>query len=747
MKRPIWNLCLTTISIVLLANFAVAFDVETFIANFENKNDQTVLVGQIDSLSIIRGQFEFYLGQGELTLMDFGGGIPCAMVFKGKVHFIYSPPDEIERYQLHKFTGKDTLNNTFDDITFFYTIEIPNMPDTANFVRKKMTQKLWYTFRDLRDVAFKSLDTYLANNLLGDLISDGPGTFFYADFHYKKFDYYIFRENPGGDDQYRLYNLIWANGHHTYDCLAGHSLDDLLPSQRGVMDIDINHYDIDTKVETGDKMFCRARLQYTPLRQGRNYLRFYWFYKNKPILALDSNGDTLKVVHKEEAPGFGIVLNKPTNIGEEDYFDIEYESETLIRASGFYFNRGQAYWYPRNIFYDRATYSMSFKCIEDFTPVVSAYMIESKTEGGYNYSKWEQNIPVSIATFDLGLYDTIEFFREGLPPTRIFCWKFKTKYTKVEETGHDIIKSLEFFNLLFGNCPFDTIKVAEVPTFHGVGAPGLLHLSFLTTWAQISGNMGAFEQFRAHEVAHQWWGHIVDTDSYRDYWIIEGLAEYCGFIFYQSVFKNTKICENILSNWRLDINTTGSGYSIGSKAGPVVLGHRLSSSKSSDYGVLVYEKAAYIFHMIRYLFHNYGNDSDEAFIAFLKDILAQYKDRPIATEGLKSVLEEHTQTDMTWFFDQWIYGIYIPTYTFSYDTEKSPTGQFQVTCHVKQDNVPDDFKMVVPMTVVFEGDQFAHMKYWIDQPQMDIQLPPLPMKPKKIDFNIYDAVLCKVKYK
>ncbi|MCP4583916.1 MAG: M1 family metallopeptidase [candidate division Zixibacteria bacterium] len=740
-----FSVLVATMIIFLTAGVnARAFDVDTFVSNFENKNDQTVLVGQIDSLTIIRGNAEFHLGKGELTILDFGGGKPCAMVFKGKVHFIYSPPDEIEHYQLMKFTGKDTIDCKFDDITFLYTVDIDNFPNTTTFSSKNLSGDMWYDLRDIRNASEDHLGIYLANNLIGDLLNDGPGSFLYADFKMTKFDHLAFIDDPTRDDRYTLCKLVRKSGHASCDVWCGYSDDNSLPSQRGLMAIDIKHYVIDSRIERGDKMLVKCRISYTPMQMGKLYLPFFWYKKNQPLLAMSSDGDTLKIVHKKDSPGFGVVLKEPMSIGEDDYIDIEYQGETLIKAWGYFFNMAQTYWYPRNIFRDKATFELSFKCSEDFQAVASATLVDSQTKDGFNITRWRQDVPVVIATFELGLYNNDVFLELGIPPVNIFYSKSMTRKEQLGNSAHDIVLSLKYFSTLFGPCPFDTLKVAEFPGYHGLGAPGLLHLTDITTWSDYSPNKGSFEQFRSHEVAHQWWYHIVGVESYRDTWIIEGLAEYCGYAFYQSAFKNTEICKNILWNWRLNVNPPGPGESIGSEAGPVVMGRRLNSSKSKDYSVIVYDKSAYIFHMIRYLFHDYKSDSDDAFLAFLRDLLDRYKDKPITTSGLQEVVEAHAQTDMDWFFDQWVYGIHIPTYRFSYDTEKTADGQFQVTCHVKQEDVPDGFKMIVPLTVVFDDGQFAHMQYWIDQPQMDIELPPLPIKPKKIDFNTYDAVLARV---
>jgi len=768
---------ISVVGFIFTTGNVVAFDVELFIDNFKNRKDQKVLVGHIDSLAIIRGNAEFYLTDGELTMFDFGCGRPCAMVFDGKVRFIYSPPDEIEHYQLRKLSGKDTLNYKFDKITFFYTIELDNFPDTAPFTRQPIPKEAWKIFERANKDAFNYSGIYIPNHIIGDLLTGSAGTFFYADIWTDKFNHLAFREDPRCYDVYQLIKMRRAGGIQTYDVYGGYSADSMLPGQRGLMPIDIKHYEIESKIERGGKMTSKCRIHFTPMRWGRQFFYLFWYDKNKVLFALDSSGDSLFIVNKKNEYGIGVVLNKPMIIGEDDYIDINFKCESLRNYWGVFYIDGQTYWYPSNIFWDRATFELTYDCIEDYEVVSCGELIESSNKNGRRFSRWKLERPVNYVSFNLGKFESKDFVVEGIPPVKVYMAEnirhedmaaYMAKYhgeltsaNMIEKIGSDAANSLVFFTWLLGPCPFDTIKVTEIPFRHGQGSPGMIHLSWGTF--QFDDLIGGHEQFRAHEVSHQWLGHVIDNASYRDTWIIEGLADYCGFLYYGSIFDDTKNIKTNLYNWRREIILGGESkkYSTdlqragidnyitvtseGSKAGPMVLGRRLNSSKSFDYQSIVYTKAAYIFHMIRYLMHDYKTDSDEAFVAFLHDLLDKYKDRPITTAGLQKLIEEHVQTDMNWFFDQWVYGIHIPTYRFSYDCEQTPDGQFQVTYHVSQKDVPDGFKMVVPLTVVFEDGKFAHLRYWIDQPEQDIQLPLLPLKPKDIKFNTHNAVLCKVK--
>jgi aminopeptidase N len=41
------------------------------------------------------------------------------------------------------------------------------------------------------------------------------------------------------------------------------------------------------------------------------------------------------------------------------------------------------------------------------------------------------------------------------------------------------------------------------------------------------------QEVTPHEVAHQWWGHIVGWASYHDQWISEGFSDFSASLFLQ----------------------------------------------------------------------------------------------------------------------------------------------------------------------------------------------------------------------
>src|SRR5207248_2399458 len=102
------------------------------------------------------------------------------------------------------------------------------------------------------------------------------------------------------------------------------------------------------------------------------------------------------------------------------------------------------------------------------------------------------------------------------------------------------------------------------------------------------------------EVTHQWWGHQVGWRSYHDQWLSEGFAEFPSGLVLE-LRKGPGALNEFYELKRKRILEKQRGASLTSdQAGPITQGQRLNTYRTPGaYGVLVYEKGAYILHMLR----------------------------------------------------------------------------------------------------------------------------------------------------
>ena len=105
----------------------------------------------------------------------------------------------------------------------------------------------------------------------------------------------------------------------------------------------------------------------------------------------------------------------------------------------------------------------------------------------------------------------------------------------------------------------------------GQSWPSLVYLPIISffdstqRWQMFGTNSGLtdfIQEVTSHEVAHQWWGHIVGWSSFHDQWLSEGFADFSASLFLQATNPTP---DRYLKFWDqqqksiLDKNHTASG--------------------------------------------------------------------------------------------------------------------------------------------------------------------------------------------
>jgi aminopeptidase N len=266
----------------------------------------------------------------------------------------------------------------------------------------------------------------------------------------------------------------------------------------------------------------------------------------------------------------------------------------------------------------------------------------------------------------------------------------------------------------------------------------MVHLSFATF--HQTRQEGEDEVFRAHEVAHQWWGVGVDFTSYHDQWLSEGFSNFSGLWYLQTVRKDNKKYFEMLDRWRTAVLDRGE------QPAPIWLGYRAKSSKDDNgYSVLVYQKGAWVLHMLRIMMLDLKTMGEDRFTATMRDFYTTYQGKRASTQDFREIAEKHVGADLGWFFDQWVYGTEIPSYRVAYRTEAAENGQYRVKLRVRQENVSESFQMYVPVTLDLGGDRLARVRVKVRGPESEIELPLMPAEPKSLRFNDLSGVLAEVK--
>ena len=461
-------------------------------------------------------------------------------------------------------------------------------------------------------------------------------------------------------------------------------------------------------------------------------------------------------------PWVTLELPRTFQAGERFVVQLAYEGELLerLRASRDFLLKDTIYWQPRHPDSRLTQLDLTFRMPDRYQVASGGVMTDETVVDDTRIMRWVTDEPVRNMSFHLGEFDVTLVERESPPAVSVYGNDNHLGFApgNREKTVEDLTASIELFSDYFGPFPFSSLLTTETPTQSGQAFPGLLLLSY-----QAFGELhtGESELFRAHEVAHQWWGAAIDWEDYRDQWMSEGFAQYAAALYALQALDDEDQFLEMIDAWRHDVLGEGQigqgiglrhyGFSPGAlqrsdghESGALVVGYRLNSTETPfDYRIIVYEKGAYILHMLRSMLLDPETGSDERFRQMMRDYATAHIGGIMSTRSFEAAVTDAFGEPMDWFFDQWVYGVEVPTYRVDLDVRADNAG-FVLEGTVRQEDVSADFRMPVPIRLTFEDHPPMIRQIWVDRDEVRVDLP-LPARPRRVEFNHHHAVLAKIR--
>jgi hypothetical protein len=518
------------------------------------------------------------------------------------------------------------------------------------------------------------------------------------------------------------------------------------------------HQNLDVSFDKGGFLNGVATTTFAANIDGLRVVPLDLFWKLRTDKVTDGSGSSLPWIQEEkhEDMQYFVILPKPLSKGEQYTVKTTYSGKDAVthEGSGNYYPAARENWYPNTCFGDYATYEMTLRIPKGNTMAATGTLVSSATEGSQNVSVWKSDVPLAVAGFNFGEFKqesvtldkigvTVGSFVNKEPPD-----KFKDILAKPMQIrdpnqqpgysslgGNDdatsVLGSLSTTPLLkkalgegqlatqlytdyFGPMSYKSVRITQqTATNYGQSWPGLVFMPityFLdTTQRNAFGwneNNSYFRTVEPHEVAHQWWGHTVGFNSYRDQWMSEGFAEFSASLYVQLVRNNR---QEYLNFWKDERRMLLEKNQYGVRAidaGPLTLGVRVNSGRQgyNIYRELIYTKGAFVLHMLRMMMYS-PKTGDADFKAMMQDLVNTYRNKPVSTEEFKAMVEKHLTPamnaagdgKMNWFFDEWVYGTEIPSYSVDTTNETGADGKGAISLRVTQSGVSPNFRMVVPV--------------------------------------------------
>ena len=732
-------------------------------------------VAAVHGVVLRRDVMELRLDDGFAFELTPVGGRPMAIAYVGSGSLSFTPPLVVEQFNLQRVMGDSTINGPITAAVFLYadstgeelarSLKFGPAPGNAPDPNGAIGAALDYVMEKSAHSADESLLTALLNNTTTGYFAayvkrqKGESVMIQYDPAYAEEVFLLRRGHMPGQRSEIVCQFQSAN-----DLVKGVSVADEQPDA-----LIATSYDLEANIDGNYKYSGRANEQLVgrsdrfPLQwadfglygelevdsvttKDGTPLTFYrkkdqgelWVRFPKPLAAADTVD--LHFVYHGNLIGFGSALDDllPPWIDPS-------ERSIATALDQWAYIKSPSTWFPRYSFVQSVPVTMTFHTPKKYKFAAIGRLADSSTTGDVVTTRWVSEQPARNISFNIGHFDELDIRDPRIPPVtvqvnreaHVAISRFITSARNpLDFVGSDVANSLSFFSRMYGPPLFHHYYATEIPYWHGEAFPGMIHLSW-TTFLGVATD-GQDEIFRAHEMAHQWWGIGVEPAGYRDRWLSEGFSEFSGMWYMQMILRDNDKYLKTLKDSREAIRRERS------KAAPLGIGTRAAESWRGDYSLITYEKGAWVLHMLRNMLLDTRNMREDRFIATMRDFYTTYRGKRATTDDFQKVVERHVGVPMDWFFNEWVYGTSVPTYTFSWTTEPDSSGKgIAARLRVRQSDVPDNFSMYVPVLIKFAQGE-ALVRILVRGPTSETRLQ-LPAAPTEIQLNPLESVLAEVK--
>ena len=720
-------------------------------------------VADVNNLVLVRDAGRLTFGRGKLYLLSPVGGRTVGAVFRGEGRFTFTPGLPAEQARLRRFADSTVLDGPITEAVLLFADSTPEQIRALTFGPGEIPGEVADRARDLVNSLKGEKEGSFDGSVIGPLLNGETNGLFAARVTRSRGDPVLFLYDPSVAEAVQLHRPVgrvrW--GSH-WAVVTQFQPREPLPRSGGVWmyreRLRAPSYRVETRLSEALSanlgLAVSATVALVAEEPTGPWLCFSLHWKIDVDSARWGTGEPATFFKADDDGDLWVRATRRMEPGDSLTLTIHYRGDLIDRYGNFFYVSPFAAWYPVNAQgTSLATFDLTFHSPRQYPLVAIGELVDSAIAGNVRTTHWLTRRPTRSATFNLGLFETYHVQHEGAPPLDI-VWSddahrllrqeaaregvFLSEQRNMREAvAVDVSNSLGLFTSLFGAPASERFAVAEIPYSLGVSFPGMIYLSWSTF--QVSEQDGFDEFFRAHEVAHQWWGNGVRSGTYRDAWLSEGLAEICGLWYLQAQRRRNTEYYRFLDRYRSDILTTRQD------AGPIWIGWRNSTPDvPRGYDVIVYEKGAWVFQMLRALMLDLGTMRADRFTGLLRDYYRTFGGGVATTEDFQVLVERHVGAPMDWFFDQWVRGTAIPTYRVAWTSQPAEGGRFQVRLRVSQEGAPPDFRMPVLVSVDLGDQRTARFRVTVTGAQRDYLSPFLPSEPRGLVFNDLHSVLATV---
>jgi aminopeptidase N len=278
-----------------------------------------------------------------------------------------------------------------------------------------------------------------------------------------------------------------------------------------------------------------------------------------------------------------------------------------------------------------------------------------------DYKKFSIPYHSAFTSFDMDFY--------------VLPYNFEKANTHFQQT----VDIVYVFEQLFGPYPWprEGFKLIESPY------AGMEHQTAIAYGNKYENMAGLnVDHIILHETAHEWWGNSLSVIDFAEVWIHEGFATYSEALYLEKTESELASLQ-LLSFYSMLIRNKR----------PIVGPFDVNYWKYKDTDL--YMKGALTLHTLRNAIQN-----DSIFFDILKSFYNNHKYGFASTVDFIDLVNQKTNDDYQWFFDQYLYSRVCPELEIRYN-HNSNTNTNEL--RYKWTKANDDFKLPIQ---VFTGEEY-----------------------------------------
>ena len=424
----------------------------------------------------------------------------------------------------------------------------------------------------------------------------------------------------------------------------------------------MTHVDIDlTASEKKDAKYTAIETV-TPVNRPRKIYRFDLYseewvdqgdvrtYRVKSVT--DGAGRALEYSHRNDE--LIVALPSTVPIGSTANIKFEVEGDFLHNPQNdSYWELGVKPWFPQGELGEQYyTFHGVVRIKKPWIALSPGVTIRRGEEGDYNVVETKIEQPVQFASILGGRYYFGEDTRNGLT-VRVasYAQNDQIAFKKLGNLAHQMIEYMSFF---LGPFPFTEFNIIEKNQYgYGQAPPATM---FITKEAfnphdDLMSQAGSkfINHVFAHEIAHQYWAHVVKMPSGEEQWLTESFAEYTAGLLMKK-HKGQRHFDTLVKEWRSDAVQAKDDSSIPMANRIFGVGDRSFARRT----YLVYDKGAFLLSQI------HKEIGDDQFLTFLKSYQKTFRWKYGSTEHVAGMLQFVTKKDFNAYFEQNFWGTGLP---------------------------------------------------------------------------------------